>query len=356
MAKEWYLLSRKYGEFDQSDVIMSEAYDSIAGSDVEIYNYDLSECRQVRCIVQNNLQDSKLNSTVRHILCPINSVKAGEYVKYEGNFYIVYGFVGNNNIYEKGVMHLCTNLLEWQDEFGMIHQRWAYAINATQYNNGETNKRNFILRTDQLVLTLPDDQYSMSLTNGKRFVIDKRTKYYTSKIEKEADLVNGYSNTTNPLITYQLTRSDSVVFDYQDGGVYQFMATEDEQHEQDGYFYINGQGHWLCEPNMNLYKSSDQSEPHAKIISEEDVVYIKGYASVFDSVFYKEDGSKDEEAVAEWFINGEVDESELNVERNESSISISTDNKKLLNKEFDLVLYAEGYDPVYIPIVIRIMM
>ena len=76
MAKEWYLLSTPN---DQVSGYESEAFEDFAAEgfleslsssladDIEICNYDLSECKKSRAIILNKTQDTKLKSLTRNL-------------------------------------------------------------------------------------------------------------------------------------------------------------------------------------------------------------------------------------------------------------------------------------------------
>ena len=135
MAKEWYLLSTPN---DQVSGYESEAFEDFAtegfleslssslADDIEICNYDLSECKKSRAIILNKTQDTKLKSLTRNILLPIGSCVAGNYIKYDDRYWIVVGFVDNNKIYEKAIVVLCNYLLSWVNHEGKIIQRWIF--------------------------------------------------------------------------------------------------------------------------------------------------------------------------------------------------------------------------------------
>lgn len=115
MATEWYLINPPYSLTSgfESDALndygqdgLREVLESDVADDVELYNYDLSECTKMRAIVENKTPDTKLQSLTRHIILPIGSCKAGMYVKYKNKFWLIVGNVDDDKISEKGVIHL----------------------------------------------------------------------------------------------------------------------------------------------------------------------------------------------------------------------------------------------------------
>lgn len=345
MAIEWYLMKTPYDQLSgfESEALNDfgaegflEALDSDIALDVELYNYNLSECTQIRAILNNRLTDTKLKTLVRHLLVPIGSCHAGMYAKVKGRFWIITGIVDDNGIYEKAILQNCNYQITWLDDNGNPQQRWANVISASQYNNGEHENENYAIRSDQLLITIPDDDISLMLRQNMRFVIDRRCKIYEKQISEDVT-----KDTSFPLITYDITRVDSVLYDYQGSGLFEFMVTQDEQHETDGYYVIDGKGYWLC------YEPAEKEEEHkltCKIIYDDDVVYYDLEPAVFIAKFYNESCEEVSGVTSEWLITGEQNEL-LDVTNIGNDIEIEANNKKLLNKSFTLSLSADGYEP-----------
>ena len=92
--KEWYLLTSQtrpnsIGGYeneafeDFKDDAFLEAIQTSIGETVILYNHDLSQKREIRCIIQANMADTLLKSLERIILAPIGTLKAGMYIFYE---------------------------------------------------------------------------------------------------------------------------------------------------------------------------------------------------------------------------------------------------------------------------------
>ena len=323
-----------------------EALQSSIGVDVEICNYDLSYREAKRVIMQGNVQDTKLNSTQRKMLSPIGTCKAGQYVFYKNRYWLIVGLVDDNGLYEKAVLALCNYLLTWKNTSGKIIQRWVSASSASQYNNGETSDKFFIVRSDQLMVLTPYDDECLFIPHRQRFIIDMRCKVYEKNFSSDVTV-----DTSKPVITYELTRSDNVLYNYQDSGHFEFMAYQDEQHETDGYYVVDGKGYWLCEAPS----SDDKTEVlSCSIEYDEPVVYNELEPTVFIANFCDKDGNK-ADVEPKWGIDCDFAES-LNVEYMDDSIYISVDDKKLINKSFNLSLSADGYEKTVINIQIKAFM
>lgn len=352
MAVEWYLMNTNHDtvsgfESENVDNFAMDAFGEILtsylGTDVEICNYDLSSRMKTRVIIQGNLQDTKLKTMQRMMLAPIGTCKAGQYVYYKNRYWLIVGLVDDNGMYEKAVMVLCNHLLTWKNEKGDIVQRWVNATNALQYNNGETSSKFYSVRSDQLMILTPDDDECLLIKHKQRFIIDRRCEIYQKHLGK--DII---SDTSKQLITYELTRMDNVIYNYQGSGHSEFMAFQDEQHKTDGYYVINGNGYWLCDAPDTNDKTTVLS---CSIECDETNIYCGLEPTTFYAKFYDSKGNIT--CVSpQWEINCDFKD-DLYIEYLENSISISLDNKKLINKTFELSLYSNGYEKVAIPITIK---
>lgn len=356
MAVEWYLLKSPHDQLSgfESEALNDfgaegflEALESDIALDVELYNYDLSECTKLRAIFNNRLTDTKLKTLVRHLLVPVGSCHAGMYAKVKDRFWIITGIVDDNGVYEKAILQNCNYQISWLADDGKPRQRWANIISASQYNNGEHENGNYTIRSDQLLITIPDDDDSLMLRQNMRFVIDRRCKIYEKQIEEGTT-----KNTSFPVITYDITRVDSILYDYQNSGLFEFMVTQDEQHENDGYYVIDGKGYWLC------YEPEEEAQINPSvcaIISESDIVYYDLEPCVFIARFYDTEGQEVSGVTAVWSVDGDMREL-LDVTQIGNDLSIEANNKKLLGKTFTVTLSADGYEPVTKDIVVRAFM
>lgn len=345
MAEEWYLLTTPYDQLsgyeddafnDFAEEGFAEALDSIMGSDVYICNSDLSVCTKTRAIIQNRVQDTKLNDLRRHVFTPIGTCKAGNYILYKGRYWLIESIVDDNGIYEKGVMVVCNWKLTWRDLNGNVVQRWASIQSASQYNNGEFANRFFTLRTDQVMIALAMDDASIMLDTGVRFIIDKRIELYENNIPADT-----MCDTSFDVITYECTRNDSVLYNYIDSGHYQFLATQDEKHNGDGYYVIDGKGYWLCSDDV-IEPAQDpiDEDVEASISCDDTTIYIGLDPAIFRASYYNAEGLEID-VPAEWVINCNFEDS-LIITYDGNTISIAATDMSLNNKTFDL--YLNGYE------------
>lgn len=347
MASEWYLLNDTHTTLSGLEEInydgFNETLDSELATDVELYNYDLSDRTDIKAIIQERMTDTKLKTLNRHALVPIGTCKAGMYIKYNDIYWLIVGIVDNNGIYEKAVMTFCNYYLTWVNGSGEIIQRWANVSSASQYNNGETTASHYYDRTDQLMVSIPDDDESLMLNTGVRFIVDRRCKVYEKSFKNDITV-----DTSNPVIVYRLTRSDSVLYDYRTSGYFQFLIYQDEQRDTDGYYVVNGKGYWLCK---NIASESDSAKKSVEIKADAFEIYPDGFAERFTAVF-SDDSDTESHVSPMWEIVSDFDD-KLVIDYEEDSILISTNDLKLINKSFELVLKSDGYETVSATIFIR---
>lgn len=352
MSQEWYLIKSPHGqisgyETDALNDFGQDGFDEVLASgiavDVELCNYDLSDCKSIRAVVLHRTQDTKLKTFSRMLLVPIGTCKSGMYIKYKERFWLITGIVDDNAVFEKAIMQICNHKLTWVNASGKIIQRWANITSASQYNNGETGTENYSVRTDQLMILTPDDDECLLLEHGKRFVIDRRCEIYERSFAKTVK-----KDISKPLNVYRLTRSDSILFDYQDSGYHQFMVYQDEQREQDGYYVIDGKGYWLCD----IVKSEKQSELLSCIIKCESAEIYDGLEpGEFVAEFYDSDGNVMPIAPI-WDVSCDFID-DLTITHVENAVLISVNNSKLINKSFKLTLSGDGYEPVSLMVTIK---
>lgn len=344
MASEWYLMDTNH---DYVSGLEGEAFDDAAadsfrealyspvGVDVDVCNCDLTVRKRVRVIVEANTQDTRLNALQRKILAPIGTCKAGQYVYHHNRYWLIVGMVDNNGVYEKGVMLNCNYKITWLNDDGMVVQRWSHVESASQYNNGETTTQFFAVRSDQLLVLTPNDDECLLLNSGKRFIIDNRTLVYEKRFPEGIT-----KDTSNPILTYRITRLDSVLFSYEDSGHYEFMVYQDEQHDGDGYYVIDGNGYWLCEE-----PPAQTPIPRTKrcVIDFESPYLYNGIAPSTFTARFVDDKGIEYEAAPTWAITG-IDSAKLDVVQDGNDISIASNDRSLVGKTFKLTLIADGYE------------
>lgn len=178
--KEWYLTNPKPNITSgyENDTLSEYAQDNFtdvlgtAFSDTALlFNYSLSESKEIKCIIQGNIANTQLKSMERTILVPIGTLRSGDYIFFEDEYWIVDGRPGNNKSYEKATLKECQYKLRWQKDDGTIIERWANLTSSSKYDVGENGNNTIILTSNNYLIIIPNDKDSMTL-DGKRVFID----------------------------------------------------------------------------------------------------------------------------------------------------------------------------------------
>lgn len=215
--KEWYLMDNHtpnamsgyegdilsdYGQSNFNDMMETTFSDSVI-----LYNHDLSESKEIRCIIQGNHAHTMLNSMKRSGLFPVGTVKAGMYVYFDKSFWLITGCPGSNKVYEKVVMDICQYKLKWQNKNGDIVERWGNFSSASKYDDGLYEGKTVNVTSDNLNILLPHDEDGIELEHKRVFIDSKKP----------------------PEKVYVISRTDDVLFDYgEHGGILSFIADKTE--------------------------------------------------------------------------------------------------------------------------------
>lgn len=96
----------------------------------------------------------------------------GDYIEWNGQFWIVTLLDTDDKAYHSGYMYLCTVPLRWQNSEGKIIERYAYSEDFTKYSSGTTGNNTITIGDNQYGLTLPIDSETKKLKRDMRFPID----------------------------------------------------------------------------------------------------------------------------------------------------------------------------------------
>ena len=230
--QDWYLMTPNTrpnitGGFendaflDYKDDAFAESLDTDIAKSVTLYNYDLSESAEIRCIIQGNTADTQLKSMERSILVPVGTLHSGDYIFFEDEYWIVDGRPGNNKIYEKATLKECQYKLRWQKSDGTIIERFANLTSSSKYDVGENSNNTIILTSNNYLIIIPNDKDSMTI-DGKRVFIDL------------SDV---------PEKVFKITRNDDVLYNHHiHGGTLNLIADKTELNKEK-----DNQELWLCD-------------------------------------------------------------------------------------------------------------
>ena len=218
--KEWYLTNPKpnitsgyendaLSEYAQDNFI--DVLETTFSDTALLFNYSLSESKEIKCIIQGNIANTQLKSMERTILVPIGTLHSGDYIFFEDEYWIVDGRPGNNKSYEKATLKECQYKLRWQKDDGTIIERWVYLTSSSKYDVGENGNNTIVLTSNNYLITIPNDEDSMTL-DGKRVFIDL------------SDI---------PEKVFKITRNDDVLFAHgSHGGTLNLIADKVELNKE----------------------------------------------------------------------------------------------------------------------------
>lgn len=217
MPKEWYLMSQPIFnsgfENDEFLAYASEGFEEVLASfladDVEIFEKSLSLSPiKTRAIIQGVTADTYNNSVIRQFLCRIGTLRCGQYIKVNGDYWLVNGIPGNNKMYEKAAAWYCKYAIRFVSPLtGKIVEYPVYDINSTQYGSGETPKTHMTIGTSQHLVYLPYNEETVMLDSGFRFLIDKNRDKPTAYRLAQIDTSSYASGEKDGLIQWTIVES-----------------------------------------------------------------------------------------------------------------------------------------------------
>ena len=333
--KEWYLLTpntrpNEIGGYenqafmDYKDDAFQEALTTDIASTVTIYNYDLSEAKTIRCIIQGNTGDTYLKSMERTVLVTIGTLKAGMYIYFENCYWLVTGYPGNNGIYEKATLILCQYKLRWQDDLRRIIERYVNITSASKYDVGHSGNDIIMLASNNFTILAPDDDDTATL-DGRRVFIDRDTK--------------------NPTKVFEITRSDDVLYLYGEdhGGMLSFIADRVEFNPQTDRPDLG-----LCDykPPRPLPPEPDETIDLSAIIKGENKLK-NGFDREYVVTFVDGKGNKKQDVDFSWNI---ISDFEVAQKIDGNIITLLVDDENCIGSSFLLQVIVDGIVLSEIPI------
>lgn len=319
--KEWYLITcstkpNSLGGFenqsfnDFKDDAFLETLETDIADTITLYNFNLTSSISIRCIVQGKTADTHLKSLERTFLFPIGTAKAGMYVLFEGVYWLLTGYNGNNKIYEKLTGTLCVYKLRWQNSFGNIIERWITATSAAKYDVGENRNSTLTLTSNTMTIEMPIDNESLEL-DGKRVFID----------------IKG----SNPTKIYKITRNDDIPFHYGEthGGILSFIADKTEFNPE-----TDNQELRICDyipPTTLISSEPNESKVLTATISGRSDLKV-GYSRNYTVSFTDTDNNEVSDVNFSWNVSDFADQIEQEVDGN--TIKLTVENEDLIGESF----------------------
>lgn len=322
--KEWYLINddtrpNLTGGFENegyNDYVNDSFYELLntdLANVVKICNNDLSNEKEVKCLIIGNSADTQLKTLQRTAIFPKGLVKSGMYVIYENTYWIIDGYPGDCVAYEKVTMKLCQYKLKWQNKKGDIIERWGNFTSASKYDVGETGTNIILVSSNNYTVIVPFDDECLELED-RRLFIDQRTI---------------------PKKVFKFTREDDVLFTFNEnkGGVLSFIADKVAFNPE-----TDNQELRICDyfdPKIDSPVEDDEIQILSSIRYKFRTLYI-GKKSTFEAVFKTISGEVIDK-VPKWTVISEFNDS-IYIEETGSEINILVDDINLDGKSLELKL------------------
>ena len=322
--KEWYLNcpSPNITSGYENDALSEYAQDNFTDvlettfSDTALlFNYSLSESKEIKCVIQGNIANTQLKSMERTILVPIGTLHSGDYIFFEDEYWIVDGRPGNNKSYEKATLKECQYKLRWQKDDGTIIERWVYLTSSSKYDVGENGNNTIVLTSNNYLITIPNDEDSMTL-DGKRVFIDL------------SDV---------PEKVFKITRNDDVLFAHgSHGGTLNLIADKTEFNKE-----TDNQELRLCD-YIDSSPPTSPSEPTIPDETEDLSVTISGTTNLrigvtrnYTATLSDKDGNavQWDDTKYGWNVASDFD---VNQSVTENKISLTVEDEDFIDSSFIL--------------------
>ncbi len=224
-----------------------------------------------------------------------------------------------DGINHKGKFTLCNWILKWQKDDGTILEYPCYDMNSTQYNSGEQSNRQFVIESNQHMLTLPCDENTVELRSPQRFYLDKAT--------------------INPS-TFIVTQNDTTSHNYGKKGLIKLTVFAHPNNVE------------TDRPDLGICDYIDISANNiedicccrnSKAVIEYNTAVIKsgGDLQMFIGKFYDEKENEIANIVPHWTISCDFSD-ELIIEELDNKLSIGIDDDTYIDEEFKITLSDEN--------------
>ena len=214
MSSDWYLMSASTlsgfedAEFAFDKGGFADITNSFLGKSIQIYGTKITNTpTTIKGLIQNQTSDNFFNTHMRTIQCAIGSLKCGDYLYFDSQWWIVASMPANNQVYEKAILWYCKYQLKMMIPGASTASTYpAFFQDATQYNSGETAKTQMTIGSGQLMVYLPYNADTIKIDSDFRILADR--------------------NTTQPT-AYRVTKVDTISYAFGAGGMICWMLVED---------------------------------------------------------------------------------------------------------------------------------
>lgn len=321
--QEWMLMGVKpvYNSGFEKDEFTAYAQDSFREildtspivDTVMLYNSDLTNEKEIQCIIQDKLADSQTKSDQRSVLSFIGTCSLNSYVKYKNIFWLMVSIPDNNKIYEKVIVQSCDWNLKWQNASGKIVERWC--ITSRQSSVGIDENKVIQIGAKQLKILLPYDSETIKIREGKRFYID-------NNLDEPAPYIVTLTNTTEYV---------------KNGHGYLEIMVKETQTNKD----TDRPDLMLCDyiTSTPAPEPEPTTKPYTATITCTKKEIASGSYRTFKAVFKDTSGNVIDTLTAKWTITSDFAD-KLVLTETSTSIKIAVNDDSLIKKTFNLKLEA----------------
>jgi len=158
---------------------------------------------------------------------PGQKVLVGDYIEWANCIWLVYEADCDDEIYIDGKMYQCNYIQRWLNDSGKLIERPSFVLNASAYNNGETESKILTLASNQFMVYMPIDKETLGIRNGKRMFMD----YNISESS-----------------AYELSRPDTVSMKFGKKGVTYYIFTQTQKSDKDRQITLDsGETVWISD-------------------------------------------------------------------------------------------------------------
>lgn len=152
-----------------------EVLHSFLATDVELYKSRMTDAPfAMRAVIENRTTDNPQFASLRQILCAMGTnLECGNYIKEDDEWWVVPYLPGNNGVYEKAYLWYCNYMLKFVSPLtGEVVTYPVHTENGTRYNAGERATTKMTIGTSQHIIYIPNNEETILLKNGVRFILD----------------------------------------------------------------------------------------------------------------------------------------------------------------------------------------
>lgn len=177
--------------------------ESVSFHDIQITSGDGSVIEESRHI---SIRNTPEYDTKRIYSMPNETLPHGSLVFWDDNYWLITEVDRYDDIYMRGKMRQCNQLLKWINDDGELICRWGVVEDGTKYIVGEKTRDLMSIGDARVALTIGKDSETQKLRRGRRFLLD----------DVDAEEV----------LAYQITKPNRLFKVYNNAGAYRFVLSE----------------------------------------------------------------------------------------------------------------------------------